>query len=341
LKNLSIKRSLRPLLKTIAAAAIVESGSERWRHDMKTRGQKHTRIALGFVGLALILGTAWTGAPQKTGSPALLGLVPEIEGWKLSEKPQSFFAEDLYEYIDGAAESYLGYDFKELVVAQFQKTGTGASLTLEIYDMGKGTNAFGIFSAERSPENKVVDVGTLGYVEGEVLNFIAGKEYVKIMSFDNGEGTPAVLDAFARKVAGKAGEKGTLPSLLSVFPKDGIIANSEKYILRNVMGFEFLRNGYMASYKLDRSEFECFFIEADTGRDPAALLKQLLDFYAKDGQPSGDIPLGHHVRNKYGQNLYIGVAGRFLCGVNRLPDGAGTIGDRYLRSLAESLKGRS
>jgi hypothetical protein len=329
------------LLKTIEPEAIVESGSERWRHDMKTRGQKYTRMALGLAGLALILGTAWTGTPQKIGSPALIGLVPEIEGWKLSEKPQSFFPEDLYEYIDGAAESYIGYDFKELVVAQFQKAGTGASVTLEIYDMGNGTNAFGIFSAERFPENKAVDVGTLGYVEGEVLNFIAGKEYVKIMSFDSGEGTPAVLDAFGRKVAGKAGEKGALPPLLSVFPRDGIIANSEKYILRNVMGFEFLRNGYMASYKLDGSEFECFFIEADKGRDPAALLKQLLDFYAKDGQPAGDIPLGHHVRNKYGQNLYIGVAGRFLCGVNRLPDGAGTIGDRHLRSLAESLKGRS
>jgi hypothetical protein len=304
---------------------------------MKTCGQKHTRIALGLAGLAFILGMAWTGTPQKTGSPALLGLVPEIEGWKLSEKPQSFFPDNLYEYIDGAAESYIGYDFKELIVAQFQKAGSGASVTLEIYDMGNGTNAFGMFSAERFPENKVVDVGTLGYIEGEVLNFIVGKEYVKIMSFDGGDGTPAVLDAFARKVSEKAGEKGTLPPLLSVFPREGIIANSEKYILRNVMGFEFLRNGYMASYKLEGTEFECFFIKADEGRDPAALLKQLLEFYAKDRQPAEDIPLGHHVRNKYGQNLYIGVSGTFLCGVNRLPDGAGKIGNRYLNSLAESL----
>ena len=53
---------------------------------MKTCGQKGTRIALRLAGLALILGTAWTGMPQKIGSPALLGLVPEIEGWKLSEK---------------------------------------------------------------------------------------------------------------------------------------------------------------------------------------------------------------------------------------------------------------
>ena len=308
---------------------------------MKTCGQIRTRIALRLAGLALILGTAWTGMPQKAGSPALLGLVPEIEGWKLSEKVQSYFPEDLYEYIDGAAESYLGYDFKELAVAQFQKTGTEASVTLEIYDMGNGTNAFGIFSVERFPENKVVDVGNLGYIEGEVLNFIVGNEYIKIMSFDSGDATPAVLDAFARKVAGMAGEKGALPLLLSVFPRDGIIANSEKYVLRNFMGFEFLRNGYMASYKAGQSEFECFFIEADKGRDPDVLLKHLLDFYAKDGQPVADIPLGHHVRNKYGQNLYVGIAGRFLCGVNRLPDGSGTIGDRYLRILAESLKGRS
>ncbi|TRZ85195.1 hypothetical protein D4R89_12700 [bacterium] len=304
---------------------------------MKTRGKKHTRIALGLAGLAFILGMAWTGTPQKTGGPALLGLVPEIEGWKLSEKPQSFFPDNLYEYIDGAAESYIGYDFKELIVAQFQKAGTTASVTLEIYDMGNGTNAFGIFSAERFPENKVVDVGTLGYIEGEVLNFIVGKDYVKILSFDGGAGTPAVLDAFARKVSEKTGEKGTLPPLLSVFPREGIIANSEKYILRNVMGFEFLRNGYMASYKLEGTEFECFLIKADEGRDPAVLLKQLLEFYTEDRQPAEDISLGHHVRNKYGQNLYIGVSGTFLCGVNRLPDGAGKIGNRYLKSLAESL----
>jgi hypothetical protein len=328
---------MRPLLKTIDTAAIVEFGNERRRCDMKTSGQKHTRIALGLAGLALILGTAWTGTSQKTGSSALLGFVPEIVGWKLSEKPQSFFSEDLFEYIDGAAESYIGYDFKELVVAQFQKAGSGGSVTLEIYDMGNGTNAFGIFSVERFPENKVVDVGTLGYIEGEVLNFIVGNYYVKVLSFDGGEGTPAILDAFARKVAGKAGEKGMLPILLSVFPREGIVANSEKYILRNVMGFEFLRNGYMASYKLDGSEFECYLIEADEGRDPAALLKQLLDFYARNQQPARAIPLGHHIRTKYGQNLYIGIAGRFLCGVNRLPDGALKIGDRYLQSLTESL----
>ncbi len=308
---------------------------------MKTRGLNYKWLALGLAGLVVILGTAWTGTSQRTGSPALLGLVPEIEGWKLAEELQSFFPEDLYEYIDGAAESYLGYDFKELVVAQFQKTGTEASVTLEIYDMGNGTNAFGIFSSERFPENKVVDVGTSGYIEGEVLNFICGNAYVKIMSFDSDQETPAVLDAFARKVAGKMGGRGGLPPLLSAFPRDGIVANSEKYILRNVMGFEFLSDGYMASYKLDGTEFECFFIETDKGRDPAVLLKKLLDFYAKNEQPAGDIPLGYHIRNKYGQNLYIGVAGKFLCGVNRLPDGAGTIGDRYLRSLVESLKGRA
>jgi len=71
------------------------------------------------------------------------------------------------------------------------------------------------------------------------------------------------------------------------------------------------------------------------------LLKQLLDFYVKNGQTAEVFPLGHQVRNKYGQNLYVGVSGSFLYGVNRLPDGAGMIGERYMKLLAESLKGRS
>ncbi|MCK7469683.1 MAG: hypothetical protein MZU95_01910 [Desulfomicrobium escambiense] len=36
-----------------------------------------------------------------------------------------YFPETLFEYIDGAAESYLSYDFRELLVADLQKKGLG------------------------------------------------------------------------------------------------------------------------------------------------------------------------------------------------------------------------
>ncbi|HYA48501.1 MAG TPA: DUF6599 family protein, partial [Burkholderiales bacterium] len=159
-------------------------------------------VALAVLAASLSLAFGPPEAHTQKANPALAGLVPRVEGWKPEEAPRSFFPENLYEYIDGAAESYLSYDFKELLVAQLKKEGMPATLTVEIYDMGGPTNAFGIFSAERYPENGPVAVGDLGYLEGESLNFAAGRYYVKLLSFGLGGQTAPALTDFGQKLAG-------------------------------------------------------------------------------------------------------------------------------------------
>jgi len=293
------------------------------------------------VGRTFILWLALAAAiatPASAGESALLRLVPAMEGWTLAEEPRVFQPENLYEHIDGAAESYIAYGFKELVVAQFQKAGAETSLGVEIYDMGSGTNAFGIFSAERFPENRTVDVGLLGYIEGETLNYFAGTDYVKLLCYDGGNETEVLLNRFARTIAEKIGDKGVLPAALSAFPKQGLIANSEKYIRKNVMGFEFLSNGYTASYAVDGREFECFLVETDKDQDPAALLKRLMDFHTKDTAPAETVAGGYHLKNRYGQHMFLGVLGRFLFGVIRVPEGAVEGGGAYLGLMAEALR---
>ena len=307
---------------------------------MRLQKKSFVRLMLGLTAVALVAGAARAAEsnPQREGDLALRALIPKIDGWTATETPRSFFPDTLYEYIDGAAESYIGYDFKELVVAEFAKAGTQASLTLEIYDMGNDLNAFGIYSAERFPDNKTVDIGTHGYIEGEVLNFIAGTDYVKLLCFNGGDATASILEAFARKVAAAAGTKGAIPALFSVFPKDGLVPNSEKYIRRNVFGFEFLGNGYLVSYKTDGVEFEGFVIELEKGQDPAVLMKRLLDFFAGDGQTVEPLLSGHRVRNKYAQNMYLGIAGDRLCGIDRVPDGSRQTGAAWFERLIEAAK---
>ncbi len=299
-----------------------------------------TSILTLLCGLTagIALGAPGAAAPQRAGDPALLALIPKIDGWTATGQPRSFFPDTLYEYIDGAAESYIGYDFRELAVAEFAQGGSQATLTLEIYDMGGALNAFGIYSAERFPDNRAVDVGTHGYIEGEVLNFVAGTVYVKLLCFNGGEATASILEAFARKVASGAGPKAGIPALFSVFPKDGLVPNSEKYIRRNVMGFDFLGNGYMVAYKDGGAEFEGFIIEPDPGPDAAVPLKRLLDFFAGEGQTVETLPSGHHLRNKYGQNMYVGIAGNRLYGISRVPDGSGATGAAWFERLAEAVR---
>ena len=96
-------------------------------------------------------------------------LLPRIDGWGLSEAAESYLPANLFEYINGAAEIYLSYDFEELIVGQFMKPDTDANASVEIYDMGSSVNAFGIYGAERFPENVFLPVGTQGYLEDALL----------------------------------------------------------------------------------------------------------------------------------------------------------------------------
>jgi hypothetical protein len=274
---------------------------------------------------------------ERTPGPALAALVPRAEGWKQAEALQSFFPDNLYEYIDGAAESYLSYDFKELLVIQLKKEAGEATLTVEIYDMGKPVNAFGIFSAERYPENTAVPVGDLGYLEGETLNFMAGRFYVKLLSYGLGGGTGAALTDYGRNVAGAVADKGVLPALLQAFPRENLIAQSEKYIKKNFLGYEFLHDGYVASYKIDGQDLECFVAEAGSEKEAEASLSQLLELFAKDKQVPEKVALGYHVKNRYSQHMFIGCVRNVLCGVMRVPDGLEAQGESYAMRLAESV----
>ena len=276
-------------------------------------------------------------AQARQAGPALAALVPALDGWPLSESPRSFFPDDLFEYINGAAESYLSYDFRELVVADYAKKGSEATLTLEIYDMGGAANAFGIFGSERYPENEPVAVGDLGYAEGEALNFLASRYYVKILAFGLGEAAAGLLREVGAKVAAAAGPAGGLPPLVRAFPPDGLVPRSEKYIKKNVMGYAFLRDGYVASYKAGGREIEGFFIEGASDGEAASMLAALLEGLSAGGSVPEKTAAGAHVRTRYGQHVFVSRVGRFLCGAMRVPDGLEAAGEALGRAMAAAL----
>ena len=140
-----------------------------------------------------------------------------MAGWKQSGEIQTFLPKTLFEYINGGADLYLTYDFQELKVAEYSNEKK-ASVTIEVYRLKTPTDAFGIYSQERLSDANFVDIGTQGYIEENVLNFMAGPYYVKISGLHTGPEDREILLTFAGKVAENLGEKGTLPSILSILP---------------------------------------------------------------------------------------------------------------------------
>jgi hypothetical protein len=288
-----------------------------------------------FFSVLLILGPAFAQEGSRSGLQALL---PQIPGWSFSEDPRVYQPGTLFEYIDGAAENYLSYEFKELIVANYKNSQSEATLTLEIYDMSSDINAFGIYSSERYPESLFLAIGNQGYIEEGALNFIVGSLYVKLLCFDCGEKDETALRSVAKKIEQSVPQKGRLPALLNVFPKDGLIAHSEKFILRNVLGFAFLHDGYLADYKAKDQEFVLFIIEGKDEAEAKTMLGQYLAAQTKNNQEPQNISLGYQVRDRYAKNVYLAQTGDYILGVMRIEDGFEEIGLSYLKALLSGVK---
>ena len=273
---------------------------------------------------------------EKEDVSLLSSLLPEVESWKLSEAAQNYFPETLFEYINGAAEIYLAYDFTELVVGQYKERNNEASLSLEIYDMGNERNSFGIYSAERFPDTKFISAGNQGYLEEGTLNFIVGKYYIKLLCFDCGRGSDNFLKLFSQEIVKRVKDKGHIPPVIELFPKEGLVPNSEKFILRNFMGYSFLHDGYLANYKLEDLEFDCFLIEGESEKDAQDMLRQYLK--AKNEHTAQEISQGYRLKDRYYHNIYLARIGNYICGVLKIKDGFEKVGEKHFEMLIESLK---
>lgn len=274
---------------------------------------------------------------QKTVNPALAALLPKVEGWQEEETRRSYFPETLFEYINGAAESYLSYDFRELLVAQYNQEASGANLTVEIYDMGTSLNAFGIFSAERYPDNKPVNIGDLGYMEDSTFNFFAGRYYVKVVAFGLDDQGQDIISEFALKIDSAIKEKGVLPPLLSVFPRENLVPQSEKYIKKNFMGQAFLHDGYSAGYKFEGNELEAFFVDAASEKEADQILNQFLDFFLNDRLIPEKIADGYRIKNRYSQFTYLSRVKNIICGLNRVNEAMEKEGETLFKMLTSSV----
>jgi Family of unknown function (DUF6599) len=295
---------------------------------------KKTGKSVALAGLFLWLGFV---VPGRAGSQSTLpSLLPKPGGWEQTEAPALYAPATLFEYIDGAAENYLSYGFMELAVGSYKEAKTGAALTVEIYDMGDDIKAFGIYSSEKYPESHFLAIGNQGYWEEGSLNFIVGRYYVKLLCFDCGVAAEEFLTSVAREIEQKAPDKGRIPPLLGLFSVEGLVPNSERFVLQNVLGYGFLHHGYMASCRAQDQEFELFAIQGKDARDAQSMLTKYLDSQREGGQAVQPTELGYHVRDRYSGNIYLVQSGNLILGVMKIKDGSEGLGLKYLRLLAQA-----
>lgn len=201
----------------------------------------------------------------------------DLSSWALVEE-RHFSPENLWDYINGAAEGYLVYEFENLTVKEYEHDLYG-SLKVELYRHSSVPMAFGIYSLERPAEGAdyLEDIGTLAYASEGVLNILVDRYYVKLLCYSEEEGVPAVLEAFAKVVADSIGGASDLPKILSYFPEKCKVPNTDGFISTNFMGFSCLSEVFVVNYidDSDQSEYQLFVIESSDDKAVKKILKCL------------------------------------------------------------------
>jgi hypothetical protein len=283
---------------------------------------------------------ASAAALQETKSPpGAVGLLPDMKGWTKDGEAQVFTPESLFEYIDGAADAYLAFEFEELAVLSYDG-GNKRSVTIEIYRHADLRNAFGIYTQERPQQGNFVEIGTEAYYEKGIFNFFHGSFYVKTAGYHLEGDDEAVLTAAAAEVASRIGGKPSFPELLECFPAEGRVARSERFMARDVLGHGFLHGAYAADYGSGGEVVRLFLFEGKDEEDA----RRMLDDYLKlsGAAPSSSAAKGapethrfNDPRRTSGESANFRLAGRFLWGLFAPNDAATAYMDRIESNLRE------
>jgi hypothetical protein len=163
-----------------------------------------------------------------------ISLPTEAAGWKWDGKKAKYDSRTLFEYIDGAAELYLAYAFRNLAVRLYEKPNR-PPITVELYEMASSEDAYGVFSFERQDE--AIGIGQGSEFGGGLLRFWKGRYFVSI--YADGEGAevePAMLDA-GRATANSILAAGPEPKLVGLVPGKhlGLVDKSLRYLKSHVL----------------------------------------------------------------------------------------------------------
>ncbi|MCX6538034.1 MAG: hypothetical protein NT151_03735 [Acidobacteria bacterium] len=215
----------------------------------------------------------------------MLRLLPEKAGeWTRTAAPQRYGPDDLWEYIDGGADQYLSYGFQEVVAAKYSNAA-GATATVDIYRMDEPVGAFGIYAQEINPKATPVRVGVEGQAGTDSMRFWVANYYVKLVSTPPNKSSKDASVALGATIAGGLGGPGASPPQLTLFPTQGLVAGSIRYVPTNILGQAGFSNGFEAKYQAGAEPSTLVIVPFKDAEGARAALGKYQAFLGQSGKP--------------------------------------------------------
>lgn len=254
-------------------------------------------------------------------------LFPELKGYRAVDEYPVYTPDDLWDYINGAADGYLALGFTDLTIREYVRGKN--KIKAEIYRFGNDSQAFGIYSMERSPGYDFILAGVQGYSEQGLVHFYKDRYYVKLMTHSGSAKVNAKMRDLALLISGRIEGSNDFPALLKLFPAEGRLQNQETYLPESVLGHGFLGKAFRASYELDGDRFDIYLFSCD-GEEEAALMAGSL---AGDAFDASEEFFKYAFEDRYNGVLHMARRGSTMVIVSGLGFNKTTVAERYIASM--------
>lgn len=207
---------------------------------------------------------------------AMLPLLDLPPGWTVgksgSRHLETFNAENLYEKINGRAESFIQYDVRGMAYTFFHPAGDESNeVQVYIFEMGSPLKALGKYGSEKPDGVEPQPIGNEGYSSAGSTLFYADRYYTQIVSTKDDETFATFARELARRIAalqkpeqapaspgeGPSPPKATPEALFALLPAEPKKAGA-KYVAQDVFGYSFLSDVFMADYQAGDSTWQAF-----------------------------------------------------------------------------------
>ncbi|MFO0889231.1 MAG: DUF6599 family protein [Isosphaeraceae bacterium] len=311
--------------------------------------------------------------PQK-GIAAMLPLTGLPEGWTVGKSGtkyiETFNAENLYEKIDGRAESFLQYGVKGMAYTFYHPAGDPSNeLQLYVFEMPDTLKALGKYGSEKPEEAKSISVGNDGYTAAGSTLFYAGKYYTQIVSTQDDPKFAAFALELAKRVAehqkpGGGGAAttasapppptaGDAPKAAAEKPSAGEVTpqtyfallpaqgkqGDNKYVSQDVFGYSFLSDVFMADYKEGDVTWQGFLRPYRDAKEAKEVLEKYVAGVKQDGAEVKDLQAEGademFVSSSIGLFDVVFRKGNTLAGANGATDQKPA--EAFARALAKSM----
>jgi hypothetical protein len=239
------------------------------------------RAAVGLGLLAAILVGGCSSTPENETYAQMVRVLNEV-GAKTSASAERigdirwYDADDLHEYLDGAAETYLDAGFMRLAQGEWRAAGAKGPgyVELDLYDMGSPAGALDALADDRSPRADYLNMGDEALRTDAGLELRVGRYFVRLTARKEIGQQQDLVRVLAAAVTQAVPPGPPDAALVEPLPAANLLPHTANYYTHGFLGHDFLQRVRAATYEARGKRVELFVMDPETVGETEHVMEQ-------------------------------------------------------------------